>query len=156
MDNMSWLHSELLEARNWRHGNSFPQLCLPCTHAHHVADLQCGQVASQLFNNGFKGTSLGLSVTHEAQVEEEGIAAVLLVFDAHRAANQLLLHGRAGGVEESQPTHKPVWDPSAPTPPGPHTVISLFCNSGLVMMYTWTVSNSSREMKSSGTCGGQR
>lgn len=41
-----------------------------------------------------------------------------------------------------------------PTPQlGPHTVMSLFCSSGLVMMYTWTVSNSSREMKSSGTCG---
>lgn len=31
--------------------------------------------------------------------------------------------------------------------------MSLFCSSGLVMMYTWTVSNSSREMKSSGTWG---
>lgn len=44
-------------------------------------------------------------------------------------------------------------DPSAQL--GPHTVMSLFCSSGLVMMYTWTVSNSSREMKSSGTWGGE-
>lgn len=35
---------------------------------------------------------------------------------------------------------------------GTHTVMSLFCSSGLVMMYTWTVSKSSRDMKSSGTC----
>lgn len=138
----------------WRHKNTFPNSTCPYTQAHLVADLQCGQVASQLFNNGFEGTGLGLGITHEAQVEEEGIAAVLLVFYAHRATDQLLFHGRTGWVEQSQPDAKPVpssWDPSTPTQLGPHTVISLFCSSGLVMMYTWTVSNSSREMKSSGT-----
>lgn len=52
-----------------------------------VADLQGGQVASQLFDDGLEGTGLGLGITHEAQVEEQGIAAVLLVLDAYRAAD---------------------------------------------------------------------
>lgn len=50
----------------WRHVNTFPNSACPSTQAHRVADLQCGQVASQLFDNGLKGTGLGLGVTHEA------------------------------------------------------------------------------------------
>ena len=50
----------------WRHVNTFPNSACPSTQAHHVAYLQCGQVASQLFDDGLKGTGLGLGVTHEA------------------------------------------------------------------------------------------
>lgn len=137
----------------------FPNSACPSTQAHSVADLQCGQVASQLFDDGLEGTGLGLGITHEAQVEEQGIAAVLLVLDAHRAADQFLLHSCAGQRErweqcQAPPNHKPVHSSMELPQLGPHTVMSLFCSSGLVMMYTWTVSNSSREMKSSGTWGG--
>lgn len=45
----------------WKHLPAFPS-----TQAHPVADLQCGQVASQLFDDGLEGTGLGLGITHEA------------------------------------------------------------------------------------------
>lgn len=97
----------------------------PTLPAHHpspcVAHLQCGQVASQLFDDGLKSTGLGLGITHEAQVEEQGIAAVLLVLNAHRAADQFLLHGcaRWGTVGKSQvpPSPKPIRSPCGPLRP---------------------------------------
>lgn len=122
--------------------NTFPKSACPSTRAHCVADLQCGQVASQLFDDGLKGAGLGLGITHKAQVEEQGIAAILLVLDAHGAADQFLLHGcaRSGNKwEQSQAasTPKPI-HPSGEgsSQLGPYTVMSLFCSSGLVMMYT--------------------
>lgn len=100
----------------WSHVNTFPNSVCPSTQAQGVADLQCGQVASQLFDDGLKGTSLGLGITHKAQVEEQGVAAVFLVLDAHRAANQFLLHGcaRQGGGG-ARVRLLPL--PSLPTPP---------------------------------------
>lgn len=57
------------------------------------------EVASQLLYYGLQCTGLGSGVTHKTQVEEQSISAVLLVFDTHRAANELLLHGRPAGRE---------------------------------------------------------
>lgn len=59
--------------------------------------LEGGEVASQLLHDGLQCTGLGSGVAHEAQVEEQSIPAVLLVLDAHGAADQLLLHGRPVG-----------------------------------------------------------
>lgn len=50
-------------------------------------NLQCREVPRKLFDDGLQGAGVGLGVTHQTQVEQEGVPAVLLVLDAHRAAD---------------------------------------------------------------------
>uniref|UniRef100_A0A8V1AHL4 ascorbate ferrireductase (transmembrane) n=1 Tax=Gallus gallus TaxID=9031 RepID=A0A8V1AHL4_CHICK len=66
--------------------------------------LQRGEVPRQLLDDGLQRAGLGSRVADEAEVEEQGVAAVLLVLDAHRAADQLLLHGGAAGGQEPVPS----------------------------------------------------
>lgn len=64
--------------------------------------LQSGEVPRQLLNNWLEGTSVGLSITNKAKVEQEGISTILFMFDAHRAPNQLFSHGSAKRKKEKK------------------------------------------------------
>ncbi len=57
--------------------------------------LQSCEVPRQLFHNWLQGTRVGLSITNEAEVKQEGVSTVLFMFDAHRTPNQLFPHGSA-------------------------------------------------------------
>ena len=49
--------------------------------------LQSREVSGQLLHYRLQGTRVGLGITDEAEVKQEGVPAVLLVFDAHRTSD---------------------------------------------------------------------
>lgn len=49
--------------------------------------LQSCEVPRQLLDNRLQGTSVGLGVTNKAEVKQEGVSAVLFMFDAHGTPN---------------------------------------------------------------------
>lgn len=49
--------------------------------------LQSRQVARQLLDNWFEGARVGLGITNQAEVKQEGIPAVFFVFNAHRTSD---------------------------------------------------------------------
>lgn len=48
-----------------------------------AADLQGREVPRKLLDNGLQGTRVGLRIANQAEVEEEGISAVLFMLDAN-------------------------------------------------------------------------
>lgn len=49
--------------------------------------LKGGQVSGELLDYWFQGTRLALRITHQSQVKEQSIAAVLFILNAYRAPN---------------------------------------------------------------------
>lgn len=119
--------------------------------------LQSSEVPRQLLDNWLEGTSVGLSITNKAKIEQESISAILFMFDAHGAPNQLFSHGSARRKKKTlylflnekvsnvpvsgKTSHTSfksiiygmilmVWEWSLIT----YTVINLFCSSGLVII----------------------
>lgn len=52
-----------------------------------IHDLQSCEVPRQLLDNRLEGTRVGLRITNEAEVKQEGVPAVLFMLNAHRAPN---------------------------------------------------------------------